>query len=204
MSALSFDAIVAAAHRIRGHIQHTPLKPSARITYLVGGEVLLKMENLHYTGAVKERGTLNKLKCLSLDEQNAGVYAASTGNHALGLAFHAGKLGIRSTLFMPVGTSVQKVTRTQECGAKVVLTGNNYEESLAHCMVAANDEKGTMVHYDDPLIIAGGWWLLCLLIDVDDAHWLLWELGCLRLTRCLSVCLSVCLSETLHNSPITS
>jgi threonine dehydratase len=155
-AAVTFDMIVAAAHRIRGHVQHTPLKPSARITHLVGGQVLLKMENLHYTGAFKERGTLNKLKTLTIEEQNAGVYTASTGNHAQGLAYHAGKLGVSTTVFMPINTPVIKVKRTEQFGAKVVLAGNNYEETLEQCLVAVKHSQATMVYDSDPEMIAGG------------------------------------------------
>ena len=153
---VTFDMIVAAAHRIRGHVQHTPLQPSARLSNLIGCNSFLKMENLQHTGAYKERGALNKLKCLTPEERAAGVFAASAGNHAQGLAYHAGRLGIKSTIFMPVGTPVIKVTRTKFYGADIVLTGNNYDEASAACKAAVLERKGTLVHpFDDKLVIAG-------------------------------------------------
>jgi threonine dehydratase len=120
---VTFDMIVAASHRIRGQVQYTPLIQSARLTNILGTQISLKMENLQHTGAYKERGALNKLKCLNAAEREAGVFAASAGNHAQGLAYHAGRLGIKSTIFMPVGTPVIKVTRTKFYGADIVLTG---------------------------------------------------------------------------------
>lgn len=155
-AAVTFDMIVAAAHRIRGQVQQTPLIQSARLTNILGTQTLLKMENLQHTGAYKERGALNKLKCLTPAEREAGVFAASAGNHAQGLAYHAGRLGIKSTIFMPVGTPVIKVTRTKFYGADIVLTGNSYDEAYMACKEAVKERNGTLVHpFDDKLIIAG-------------------------------------------------
>lgn len=155
-SKVTLENIIAAAHRIKGHVRHTPCIHSERLKNLLGGNIFLKMENMQHTGAYKERGALNKLMSLSAAEKNAGVYAASAGNHAQGVSYHAGRLGIRSTIFMPFGTPVIKVSRTKEFGADVRIVGSNFDESFEACMEEVNRVKGTLVHpFDDPLVIAG-------------------------------------------------
>ena len=86
-----------------------------------------------------------------------GVYAASAGNHAQGLAYHAGLLGITSTIFMPIGTPLIKVSRTSDYGANVRIVGNNYDEAYEHCVKEVELSKnGTMIHpFDDVFVIAG-------------------------------------------------
>ena len=156
MHLVPFENIVAAAHRIRGHVRMTPLQPSARLSAMLSGEVFMKMENMQHTGAYKERGALNKLLSLTPEQRARGVCAASAGNHAQGLAYHAGRLGITATVFMPLGTPVIKVTRTQEYGAKVKLVGRDFDEAFASCLTHCETEKSTLVHpFDDQLIIAG-------------------------------------------------
>lgn len=156
MNVVTFEQIVAAAHRIRGSVRFTPCQLSARLETLLGSPVYLKMENMQHTGAYKERGALNKLKSLTHNEKHAGVYAASAGNHAQGLAYHAGKLGIKSTIFMPIGTPTIKVSRTLIYGAEVKIVGRNFDEAFEACMESVNLNKGTLVHpFDDRLVIAG-------------------------------------------------
>lgn len=107
-------------------------------------------------GAYKERGALNKLRSLSLQDREQGVFAASAGNHAQGLAYHAGRLGIKATIFMPIGTPVIKVTRTIDYGANVKIIGNNYDEAFEACTAAVKASNGTLVHpFDDKHVIAG-------------------------------------------------
>lgn len=159
MSAIvTFEQIVAASHRIRGHVRLTPCHESVRLNQLLdnNSQVFFKMENMQHTGAYKERGALNKLRSLNAKELAAGCFAASAGNHAQGLAYHAGRLGIKSTIFMPLGTPVIKVSRTQFYGAEVKLVGNNYDEAFEACLQAVKESNGTLVHpFDDSAIIAG-------------------------------------------------
>jgi len=153
---LPFENIVAAAHRLKGHVRLTPLQPSVRLSKMLGGEVWMKMENMQHTGAYKERGALNKLHSLTEAQRKKGVCAASAGNHAQGLAYHAGRLGIASTIFMPLGTPVIKVTRTQDYGATVKLVGRDFDEAFAACLEHMKTQDATLVHpFNDPLIIAG-------------------------------------------------
>src|SRR3546814_14893155 len=94
---------------------------------MTGATVYLKFENLQFTAAYKERGALNTL--LQLDEaaRAKGVIAASAGNHAQGVAYHAHRLGIPSTIVMPRNTPTVKVTQTQGHGATAILQGRSEE-----------------------------------------------------------------------------
>jgi threonine dehydratase len=108
------------------------------------------------TGSFKERGALNKLLQLSDAEKKAGVIAASAGNHAQGVAYHATRLGVKSTIVMPRPTPLIKVVNTRDLGGEVVLHGANYDEALAHAEHIAAKERMTFIHaFDDEAVIAG-------------------------------------------------
>ena len=113
--------VEAAQARIKGRIMHTPMVRAEKLSAVTGVDIWLKLENLQYTGAFKERGALNKLLLLGDDDRRRGVIAASAGNHAQGVAYHATKLGIPATICMPVNTPIIKVQRTRGFGAEVVL-----------------------------------------------------------------------------------
>ena len=111
-------------------IKETPLLHSSYLSELTGGEVYLKAENLQRTGAYKVRGAYNRMSKLSAQERKRGVVAASAGNHAQGVALAASKLGIKATIFMPIGASLPKVQATKGYGAEVVLIGATFAECL--------------------------------------------------------------------------
>jgi threonine dehydratase len=116
----------------------------------------LKLDNLQRTGSFKERGALNKLLSLSARERERGVIAASAGNHAQGVAYHAGRHGIRALICMPLTTPLIKVSATKNYGAEVILCGANYDEAFDQALVRAHDEGLTFVHaFDDDAVIAG-------------------------------------------------
>lgn len=108
----------------------TPVIRSNYLSDLVGQEVWLKCENLQRTGAYKVRGAFNRMSKLTAEEKRKGVIAASAGNHAQGVALAAKKLGIKATIFMPIGASLPKVEATKNYGAKVVLVGATFAEAL--------------------------------------------------------------------------
>ena len=140
----------------------------ATLSAITGAEVYLKFEIFQFTAAYKERGALNKL--LSIKDTATGVIAMSAGNHAQGVSYHAGRLGLPATIVMPEGTPFNKVKRTEELGATVVLTGQNLEEATAAALKIAEEQSLTFVHpFDDPLVIAGqGTVGLEMLEDVPD------------------------------------
>ena len=150
------SAIRAAAERIRGSIWCSPCQYSASLSAATGQKVHLKLENLQMTGSYKERGALNKILLLTPEQRSNGVIAASAGNHAQAVAYHAGRLGIRATIVMPSITPLVKVTATQSYGAEVVLDGANYDDACKHALAMAAERKMTFLHpFDDFDVIAG-------------------------------------------------
>src|SRR6201995_5468208 len=119
----TIDDIRTAAEWIKGAVIRTPMLVSRTWSEFIGAEVWLKFENLQFTAAYKERGALNKLLQLSPEERARGVIAASAGNHAQAVAYHAKRLGIPAVIVMPESTPTVKVTQTEGHGAKVVLYG---------------------------------------------------------------------------------
>ena len=152
----TIDDIRAAAERIKGAVVRTPMLVSRTLSEIVGAEVWLKFENLQFTAAYKERGALNKLLQLSPEERERGVIAASAGNHAQAVAYHAKRLGIPATIVMPANTPTVKVTQTAGHGAEVVLHGDMFDDAYAHARELALEKGYVFVHpFDDPQIIAG-------------------------------------------------
>jgi len=148
--------IEAAASVLAGVVKRTSFEPGRTLSDITGANVWLKFENLQFTATFKERGALNRLSALSADEQRRGVAAASAGNHAQGVAYHAARLGIPATIFMPVGTPMVKIENTRRHGATVVEDGVTLEDTATLATDYARKQGLTYIHpYDDPLIIAG-------------------------------------------------
>src|SRR5271167_1414532 len=153
---IALNDIQLALGRIRNSIYLSPCALSATFSESTANTVYLKLDNLQRTGAFKERGALNKLLSLSPEERAQGVIAASAGNHAQGVAYHAGKLGIRAQICMPLTTPLIKVSATRGYGADVVLHGANYDEAFEESVRRSQAEHLTFVHaFDDDAVIAG-------------------------------------------------
>ena len=154
---VTIDDIRAAAAAIAGEVVRTPALNSRRLAEATGvAELVLKLENLQFTGSFKDRGALNKLKSLSPQEAKAGVIAMSAGNHAQGVAYHAQRLGIPATIVMPQGTPFTKVERTRSFNARVLLQGDGIDSAAVFARDLAKREGLCFVHpYDDAKIIAG-------------------------------------------------
>ncbi len=176
---VTIDDIRAAADLIEGRVLRTPSFRSEPLSVISGAHVVLKLENLQYTSSFKPRGALVKLLSLSDGEKKAGVVAASAGNHAQGVAFHAQNLGIPATIYMPVGTPFTKVGRTESMGADVVLEGEGLKEARENAQVFADTNNKIFIHpYDDEKIIAGqGTVGLEMLTDHPDLDCLLLPIG---------------------------
>jgi threonine dehydratase len=167
---LTFDDIKAAATRLHGHIERTPCRHSRTLSEITGAEVWVKFENLQFTAAFKERGALNKLALMTADERARGVIAASAGNHAQGLAYHAARMGVPATIVMPKGTPMVKVEHTRGHGAEVVLEGDSYDDA-ADVAQRLREQRGLVfVHpFNDFDVMAGqGTIALEMLEDVPD------------------------------------
>ena len=153
---VTLEDVQGAAARIAGAVVRTPCLRSETLSRIAKADVWLKFENLQFTASFKERGALNTLLQLTPDERKRGVIAMSAGNHAQGVAYHAGRLGIPATIVMPSFTPNTKVSHTRGHGARVVLSGNTLAEAGVEAHRIADAEKLVFVHpYDDPRIIAG-------------------------------------------------
>ena len=167
---VTIDDIRAAAAALEGQVARTPIIPAPLLSGILGCELVLKLETLQRTGSFKDRGAYNKLRSLGKAERKRGVVAMSAGNHAQGVAYHATRLGIPSTIVMPTFTPFTKVAKTEGYGARVVLVGQTLDDSMGHARKLVDEEGLTLIHpYDDPYIIAGqGTAGLEILADVPD------------------------------------
>lgn len=167
---ITWHDIQAARERLGRAIYRTPCPHSLTLSRLCGCQTYFKLENLQMTGSFKERGALNKLLLLSEAERQAGVIAASAGNHAQGVAWHATRLGIHSTIVMPVPTPLIKVTNTRDLGGEVILHGANYDEALVHATALAAQRGLTFVHaFDDDAVMAGQGTIALELLEEETA-----------------------------------
>jgi threonine dehydratase len=153
---VTLSDVQAAAQRIHGSIYLSPCAKSETFSQSTQNSIYLKLDNLQRTGAYKERGALNKLLTLTDQERARGVIAASAGNHAQGLAYHAGRHGIRAQIVMPLTTPLTKVSATKNFGGDVVLYGANYDEACEEATRRSQRDNLTFVHaFDDDAVIAG-------------------------------------------------
>jgi threonine dehydratase len=178
-AAPTFADIQTAHHAIAPALVRTPTRHSRTLSHIAGCEVWLKFENRQFTASFKERGALNRILALTEDEKKRGVAAMSAGNHAQGVAYHAGRLGIPATIVMPVTTPFNKVKHTRDFGATVILHGESLVEADAEARRIAQEFGLTFIHpYDDPLVIAGqGTCAMEMLEDVPQLDALIVPVG---------------------------
>jgi len=171
--------IEAAAGVLAGFVKDTSFDLSRTLSDITGASIWLKFENLQFTATFKERGALNRLASLSADERRRGVIAASAGNHAQGVAYHAACLSIPATIVVPLGTPTVKIENTRRHGAKVIEGGATLEEATTLATDHGRKERLTFIHpYDDPMIIAGqGTIALEMLASVPDLDVLIVPIG---------------------------
>ena len=167
---LDLASIRAAADRLAGHIERTPMRRSVTLSQITGADVWIKFENLQFTAAYKERGALNKLLLLSDSDRTRGVIAASAGNHSQGLAHHGARLGVPVTIVMPRTTPFVKVMQTRAYGAEVIVHGESYDEAYEEALRLRQQRGLVLVHpFDDEDVMAGqGTVALEMLEDVPD------------------------------------
>jgi threonine dehydratase len=153
---IQLSDIHSALNRIRADIRVSPCTHSETFSGVTQNSIFLKLDNQQRTGAFKERGALNKLLMLSNQEREHGVIAASAGNHAQGVSYHAGRHGIRARIVMPLPTPLTKVSATRGYGAEVVLCGANYDEAYGKAIELSEQDHLTLIHaFDDDAVIAG-------------------------------------------------
>lgn len=151
-----FSLIKEAREVLEGNIHRTPLTFSTYFSNLISRNVYLKLENLQKTGSFKVRGALFKISSLLPDVREKGVVAASSGNHAQGVAYSASKLGVKATIVMPKTAPPYKINATKSYGAKVILKGTVYDEAYVEAVKISRETGAYFIHpFDDPHVIAG-------------------------------------------------
>ena len=153
---VSLRDIQAARDRIVGLVVRTPLKPSQSAGYPSGRQVYLKLETMQPTGAFKLRGAANAILSLPDEERERGIVTCSAGNHGRAVAWVARHLGIPATIFMSPLAPANKVQAIEALGAKVIVTGKDFDEAAEAAGSYCAEQGLTFVHaFDDPAVIAG-------------------------------------------------
>lgn len=153
---VTVDAIREAQEMLRGVARVTPVMPARYLAEQVGGPVWLKCENLQVAGSFKVRGAHVRLSRLSAEQRAVGVVAASAGNHAQGVAKAARGLGIRTTVFMPVGAPLPKLAATGAYGAEVITTGSTIDDALEAATEFSERTGAVLIHpFDHEDIVVG-------------------------------------------------
>jgi threonine dehydratase len=149
-----YAEIEVASKRIANYIRTTPVIYLESEAWGIQARLVFKLEQLQHTGSFKPRGAFNRI--LSNEVPDAGVIAASGGNHGIAVAYVAQRLGHRAEIFVPEVCSSVKVERLRNSGAQVSLVGANYAEALVACQERAARTGALIVHaYDQPEVVAG-------------------------------------------------
>jgi threonine dehydratase len=152
----TYADVAAAAERIAGEANRTPVLTSRTANEAMGADVFFKCENFQRMGAFKFRGAMNALSKFDARQRVAGVVAFSSGNHAQAIALSAKLLGIPATIIMPLDAPAAKVAATKGYGGNVV-TYDRYTEDREEIGRNLADKHGmTLIPpYDHPDVIAG-------------------------------------------------
>src|SRR5215212_12005156 len=142
---VTLEDVEYAAARIGDAVVHTPCLRSETLSRIAKADVWVKFENLQFTASFKERGALNTLLQLTDAEKKRGVIAVSAGNHAQGVAYHAGRLGVPATILMPRTAPLAKVANTARLGATIVQHGATLAEAMERLPELLADGR-TLIH----------------------------------------------------------
>jgi len=146
--------IASAAAKLGGHVRHTPVVRLNSADLGMKLPLTLKLELLQHSGSFKPRGAFNRL--LSSPVPQAGVIAASGGNHGAAVAYAGRALGVQAEIFVPLTTPATKVARIKSYGARVVQTGASYAEALTASRERGSETGALEVHaYDHADVLAG-------------------------------------------------
>lgn len=176
---ITLNDIKDAKKRLENTISKTPLMKAPILSKEKSAQIYLKEDNLQITGSFKLRGAFNKVAMLDSAKREAGVVAASAGNHAQGLAFAAQYFGCVATIFMPEATPLTKVIGVKSYGANVVLTGENFDEAYASAIKFAKDNNKEFVHpfADDEVIAGQGTIALEILESIENIDQIIVPIG---------------------------
>ncbi|MCV3380976.1 threonine ammonia-lyase [Campylobacter sp. IFREMER_LSEM_CL2127] len=176
---VELNKIYQAKQKIADFVLKTPFVHSSFLSEFLETDIFLKCENLQKTGAYKIRGAYNTIANLTKEQKQAGVIAASAGNHAQGVAISAKKFGIEAVIVMPEATPLLKVSATKNLGAKVILKGDNFDEAYAYALNYAKEHHLNFIHpFENESIIAGqGTLMLEMLDEISDLDMILAPVG---------------------------
>ena len=174
-----YEDVVNAYALIQNHIINTESYYSNVLSEMLGCQIIVKYENKQHTGSFKVRGALNKLLSLSKEEKQNGIIAMSAGNHSQGVAYSAKILGIKSTIVMPDNTPFDKIRKTSDLGADVIIHGETLNDAEKHVDSLVKKNNFTKIHpFNDKFIIAGqGTLALEFIEDHPDIDTLLVPVG---------------------------
>lgn len=148
------DAICDAAERIGDRVRRTPIVAVDPDFFGTVGPISLKLELLQHTGSFKPRGAFNKI--LSSPPAEAGVIAASGGNHGAAVAFVAQAVGVPAEIFVPEVAPAIKIQAMEALGATVHVIEGIYDNAYSACAERAEQSGALLVHaFNDPATIAG-------------------------------------------------
>jgi threonine dehydratase len=148
--------IQGARERLTGIARVTPVYSSETFSRIAGREVWLKAENLQRTGAFKVRGAVNRIATLSGIERQAGVIAASAGNHGQAVAWAAREAGVPARIYVPEDAPMAKVEACRTYGSELIMGGESFEAALAAAQTDVDESGATFIHpFEDPVVIAG-------------------------------------------------
>jgi threonine dehydratase len=176
---VTLEQVKQARERIGDSVFVSPCSHSETFSRLIDNRVFLKLENLQMTGSYKERGALNRILTLTNSERERGLIAASAGNHAQAVSYHASKRNIAAQICMPLATPLNKVMATRRYGAEVILHGANYDEACDEAKRLCAEQSLTFIHpFDDDAVIAGqGTMGLELLEQMPDVEVVITAIG---------------------------
>jgi len=145
-----------ARERIAGVARETPVYSSETFSRISGRDVWLKAENLQRTGAFKVRGAVNKVATLTRDEREAGVVAASAGNHGQAVAWAARQAHVKARIYVPQDAPMSKVEACRTYGAETIMGGERFEDAMTAARADIEERGATFIHpFEDPIVIAG-------------------------------------------------
>ena len=156
---IKLEDIYKAKVRLQDVIIHTPLMSNESLSEEYDSNILLKREDLQPVRSYKLRGAYNKISSLSSNEMAQGVVCASAGNHAQGVAYACNKLNIKATIFMPLTTPKQKVSKVKLFGkdkVEIVLKGDTFDESFDSASKYCEENNAVFIHpFDGDRVISG-------------------------------------------------
>ncbi|MCP4970979.1 MAG: threonine ammonia-lyase [Arcobacter sp.] len=176
---ITLNDIKEAKNRLKTVINQTPLTYAPLLSKELNSDIYLKKDNLQLTGSFKLRGAFNRVSKLSKNQIDAGIVAASAGNHAQGLAFATEYFNCKSTIFMPEATPLTKVSGVKSYGANVILHGENFDEAYEAAMEYSKENNLEFIHpfADDDVIAGQGSIALEILEQIEDIDELVVPIG---------------------------